>query len=727
MSSYRSLATSPGSRLAGLGGLPGPILVFGGAFGLVLAASLLAVNSAWLSGGTLIIWPADGLIIGLMAAPQTRRPWLIYAAGLLASLLAFSIVGRQMVLGVTRIAVMSVEMPIVYLWIKRAVRDHSSADARVLLPFLAVCGIVVVPIALLRSVIVEIVWGIPVGLGPLNTWTSTFVGYAVFTPLILLIAQPSDGERQSPRARATMWAVVVLYTAAMTGAFLESRYPTVYLIPVALILVAHIVDFTAILVVILTTAAISVGLTFTGHGAISHFPADLKTKVLMTRAFLCVVVAATLPFSAMRHDRERLRRSISAALEAATNASQAKSAFLAMISHEIRTPLNGVMGMAQAMELDELTPVQRKRLAVVRQSSEGLLALLNDVLDLSKIEAGKITLETIPFDPVDLVDAIVAQNGILAFNKGLTIQAETVGLEGLYEGDPNRIRQIIQNLVSNAIKFTESGCVAITATGSATGLTIQVRDTGMGVPAGKLGKLFEKFQQVDESTTRRFGGTGLGLSICRELARAMGGDVTVESKDGEGSTFIFTAPLPRSTQARVEHAGTPAQYKGHRVQGVGPAGDEHELELRVLAAEDNPTNQLVLKTLLGAAGIEPTIVGNGAEAVAAWRDGDWDVILMDVQMPVMDGPTAARLIRQEEAAGARTRTMIVALTANTMDHQVREYLDNGMDGYLPKPISIEKLFALLSEVENKRASGQDGLNSAWDRDDRVETIDRLAS
>jgi signal transduction histidine kinase/ActR/RegA family two-component response regulator len=443
------------------------------------------------------------------------------------------------------------------------------------------------------------------------------------------------------------------------------------------------------------TAVISVTLTFSGHGAISHFQGDIREKVLLMQAFLGVVICTTLPFAAVKSDRERLRRSIVAALEQARTASEAKSTFLATVSHEIRTPLNGVLGMAQAMEMDELTPAQRERVAIVRSSGESLLSLLNDVLDLSKIEAGKLTLETIPFDPAKVVEAVVAQSRALAANKGLAIHAETADLEGLYEGDPNRLRQIIQNLVSNAVKFTEFGGVTIIASSRDTGLTIQVRDTGMGIPADKVGKLFEKFRQVDESTTRRFGGTGLGLSICRELAQAMGGEVGVESVEGQGSTFTFVAPLPRSTRAHVEKAA--------------PAGADRpsKVGLRVLAAEDNAINQLVLKTLLGAAGIEPTVVDNGAEAVAAWRDTDWDVILMDVQMPVMDGLTAVKQIRQEETAGARARTMIVALTANAMDHQVRAYLDVGMDDYLAKPIAVDQLFALLERLEVKGADGGD--------------------
>jgi len=225
------------------------------------------------------------------------------------------------------------------------------------------------------------------------------------------------------------------------------------------------------------------------------------------------------------------------------------------------------------------------------------------------------------------------------------------------------------------------------ASAGAEGLVIEVRDTGMGIPASKVGALFQKFSQADESTTRRFGGTGLGLSICRELAQAMGGDVSVQSRDGEGSTFTVALPLRRSAQAPANTGASDAPYR------------PPTLALRVLAAEDNLTNQLVLKTLLETAGITPTIVGNGAEAIAAWRDGDWDVILMDVQMPVMDGLAAVKEIREAEAQSGAAPTRIVALTANAMDHHVREYLDAGMDDYLAKPIVIERLFAILADAQ----------------------------
>ncbi len=636
----------------------------------------------------MVLWPGDGLILGLMLAPRTKRPWLVMAAGLAGTALAFATVNRQMVLAWTRVGLMGAAIPFVYLAVRRLIGQRSIAEARVLLPFMAVCAVIGIPSAMLRAYLIHRTWGFPFVEFAMTTATATFAGYAVITPLLLLLTQPQHEQPGLWRAKLIMWAVVGIYTVVMAATFMEPRYPTAYLIPLALILVAHAVDFRGIVVVILATAVISVWLTFTGYGPISHFQGDLMTKILLTQAFLAIVICMTLPFSALMSDRERLKRSLVAALEEAKSASVAKSTFLATISHEIRTPLNGVLGMAQVIAMDDLSPVQRERLAVVRSSGESLLSLLNDVLDISKIEAGKLALETIEFDLVKVIQTVAGQNQGLAATKGLVIETFTDGVEGFYAGDPNRIRQVVQNLVSNALKFTDDGSIAILASASSDGVKIALRDTGMGIPADKIGALFQKFRQVDESTTRRFGGTGLGLSICRELAQAMGGDVAVESRAGEGSTFTLSLPLRRLANTSVDPAPIEEPYR------------PPELQLRVLAAEDNPTNQLVLKTLLGAAGITPTMVSNGADAIAAWRAGEWDVVLMDVQMPVMDGITAVKAIRQEEAKTGAAPTRVVALTANAMDHHVQEYLQAGMDDYLAKPISLEKLFALLADIQS---------------------------
>ena len=388
-------------------------------------------------------------------------------------------------------------------------------------------------------------------------------------------------------------------------------------------------------------------------------------------------------------------RALLQAKEDAESANRAKSTFLATMSHEIRTPLNGVLGMAQAMAADELCAVQRERLDVVRQSGETLLAILNDVLDLSKIEAGKLELEEVEFDIGELAQGAHAAFTAIANKKGLSFDLKVErSARGVYRGDSTRIRQIIYTLVSNGLKFTEQGEVRVVIARGGGELSIQVRDTGMGIPAERLAHLFQKFEQADASTTRQFGGTGLGLAICRELASLMGGSITATSEPGSGATFEVKLPIPRLSG--LARKGRPAAERAAPVSLAAPAAGAPPL--RVLAAEDNTVNQLVLKTLLHQIGVDPTIVDNGEDAVNAWENETWDLILMDIQMPRMDGPTATRRIRQLEAALGRVRTPIIALTANAMSHQVAEYAVIGMDGFVAKPIEIGRLFAAMQEA-----------------------------
>ena len=401
-------------------------------------------------------------------------------------------------------------------------------------------------------------------------------------------------------------------------------------------------------------------------------------------------------------DREKKsEQELIEARNAAEAANEAKSVFLATISHEIRTPLNGVLGMAQAMAHDELPAAQAERLTIIRQSGESLLAIVNDVLDLSKIAAGKLDLESVEFDLVELTSAAQATFGALATSKGLAFDLRTEGASGIYRGDPVRIRQILYNLISNGLKFTDRGGVAVGLRRLDDELLIEVADTGIGIPAERQDGLFQPFVQADTSTTRRFGGTGLGLSICRELAVRMGGAITVESVSGRGSKFIVRLPIPYvgPSGARPQHSNS-------------SRSDEHEglPELRVLAAEDNKTNQLVLTALLAQIGVEPVIVDNGMLALEAWRGQAWDLILMDAQMPVMDGVQATLAIRAEEAAGARARTPIIALTANALAHQAAEYAACGMDYVVSKPIQVSQLFAAIERCLD------DGEQTIGDRD-----------
>ena len=368
----------------------------------------------------------------------------------------------------------------------------------------------------------------------------------------------------------------------------------------------------------------------------------------------------------LKRSEQRLRganTSLRNAVAAAQDANRAKASFLATMSHELRTPLNGVLGMADSMARGVLPDEQRQRLRVIQESGEALMTLLDDVLELSNIGAGAIMIEDGLVDVQALLTAAQRVFSPLAEDKGLSFEAtKDQGDKGLWRGDPVRIRQVLYKLISNAIKFTDRGTVAVTVSQDAHGLRFVVSDTGIGVAAEKIALMFEPFVQLDESKTRRFGGSGLGLSICGHLVALMGGDIRVESVEGVGSTFEVTLPLKRH-----EVTGAPSVQGG-----LWPRIDERRESLRVLAAEDNKTNQLVLQTLLAEVGIEPLVVQNGREAFDAWANGAWDLVLMDMQMPVLDGLSATRLIRDAEKARGAARTPILAITANAMTHQRAE-------------------------------------------------------
>jgi signal transduction histidine kinase/ActR/RegA family two-component response regulator len=370
----------------------------------------------------------------------------------------------------------------------------------------------------------------------------------------------------------------------------------------------------------------------------------------------------------------------------AESANLAKSAFLAKMSHEIRTPMNGVLGMASALSQTPLSEPQQRMLKVVTDSGDALMTVLNEILDLSKIEAGKMEIETAPFDLSNLIRSVAALHAMKAEEKGLKFDVEGLLGEGVVViGDGGRLRQILNNLLANAVKFTDKGSVLLRATvdekPNAVTALFEVVDTGPGIDAATQTRIFQPFVQADASTTRRYGGTGLGLAIAKALALLMGGELTVESAAGRGATFRLRIGLERAPAGFAEVAARSPTALSRR--------------MCVLAADDNLTNRLVLKTFLDQGGVDGVYVDSGAAAVEAFKSQRFDVVLMDIQMPEMDGVEATRRIREYEAARGAKRTPVLALTANVMRHQVDEYLAQGLDGALAKPLRAPDLFEAI--------------------------------
>lgn len=427
-----------------------------------------------------------------------------------------------------------------------------------------------------------------------------------------------------------------------------------------------------------------------GHMTLMKRPLQVSTLISATEAAL--------------RDRQRqykirdLLEKHRQAVQKAEQANNAKSEFLANMSHEIRTPMNAIIGLTYILAQGKASPERRKEfLNTLQLSASSLMELINDLLDISKIENESVELETIPFNLKQLLHEIVSIMNVRAVEKKIELQFEfSPELEGHFIGDPTRLKQIIMNLVGNSVKFTEQGTVTLKAgmtskkSSQKTIVNIDIIDTGIGISAGKMHGLFNKFSQADSSITRKYGGTGLGLAITKKLVELMDGEINVVSEPKKGSTFTVRIPYLRG------HLDNTPQKSVVKAEALPKANIQ-----RVLLAEDSPANIMVATSILEMLGYEYDTAGNGEEALEKFKAKRFDLLLMDVQMPKLDGYSATKLIRQFEASNSNGRTPIIGITAHALADDRDKCIQAGMDDYLSKPFRQEQLEEKINQVLNK--------------------------
>ncbi len=656
----------------------------------------------WLFGANTPLWIANALAVAaLLRSSRSTWPALLCLVAI-ADYAANVIVIKGMAIVALGVAICDVS-EILLIATLSGFTETTALDDSIwpLTRFAAVALIVPIASAAGGAALLHLAYGVPFGEGWQNWYLANVSGQLTVTPLLL---SWTDRTLRSAGSRDAALQTIALSGLVAVVGYLDfhDALPGLFLAFPFLLLTAFNGRLLGATTAAAVLAAIAIWSTFTGHGSIAAFTGgNMIAKVQYLQLYIAVVLLSALPLAAVLGQREKLAEQLRQSTRAAQEAARAKSEFLAVMSHEIRTPMTGVLGMTDLLMQGPLPEKQRDYVARIRASGRHLLSLINDILDFSRIEAGKIELEAIDFGIAEVLAQVRSLLTPLAVERGLELHFEADDHSApRIRGDPTRLRQVLINLVGNGIKFTRRGSVTVavshrTIADRRERFHFEVRDTGIGIPEEKRKMLFDPFSQADSSTTRRYGGSGLGLAISRRLVEAMEGEIGVDSIEGVGSRFWFEIPLTVAEKAAPRQPSTP------RLRDERP--------LRVLLAEDVETNQVLVADMLRTHGHDVVNAANGQEAVELATREAFDVVLMDVQMPVMDGIEATVRIRRLPPPACVVP--VLALSANVMAEDMARYKAAGMNGALTKPIDWPKLFEALARYGGRGRPAQPGASA----------------
>lgn len=701
----------------------------------LLAGALLFAVGNWLSfkffsydGRLAAMWGLNAIVIGVCCNRIDRRANWLVAACFMANALSNLVIGDAPLTALLLACGNALEILLVILVMRRFCGPQPEMSALRHLVVLVIAGVLVPPAC---GLLAGIALAAPGSVFNLGVWWQWWAAHGLLIPILapatLIILGWWRGRRLPSLSELVEWVLVsapVLLVATLI--FAQSSYPVLFLAFPVVLLAAFRGGLPGAAMAVATFATFATVATYLNKGPIALMHGDMRDRLIVLQLFLAAAFSIGVPVVAVLSNRERIREELREAKNTAELAVAAKSVFLANMSHEIRTPMNGVIGFTELLLAENLAPSQREQVEMIAESGRTMMRLLNDILDMAKIEAGKISIQK---EAVNVRHRISSSFRLMegaARSKGLRLSLIfDNNVPAWIQADPLRLRQIVLNLVANAVKFTSRGSVEVRVCteDAEVGplLCVHVSDTGMGIPGDQIGSIFGQFAQGDASTARKFGGTGLGLSISTQLTQMMGGTLTCESEFGFGSLFSLRIPLIPS-EAPVEQTDDLARRDQSGIQGS-------MVSAHILVAEDHDINQALIKAMLTQAGCTFDIASNGFEAlrmvaVANGSGRPYDLVLMDVQMPELDGLEATRRLRL--AGHDPVSLPIIALTANAYADDIADCRAAGMQAHLTKPVRGRDLVQALSRWAPLKSSVLQIIEPEMDAELQAKFADRKA-